>query len=70
LISGDGLIINVLAVLQKLAAPINIDKIDLNAIFYSSDLSPLLLKDDESRINFTREIFLEWKNNLSKFQTL
>lgn len=58
--------LNILHVLQELAAPIKKEKIDLMAPYYG-DMSPLKLRDDESRINANKESYLEWISKLGAF---
>ena len=57
--------LNILTVLQELALPIKKEKVDLMCP-YNSETSPILIKDDESRINCSKDKFLEWVGTLDK----
>ena len=71
LLCTDGFMLNILYSLQELAMPIKIDKIDLNHPFISE--SRILVRDDEARLNCTKETFVEWHQkflqNLTKIES-
>jgi len=59
LLCSDGFMLNVLHSLHELSVPIKVDKIDLRHPFISE--SRIAIREDEARINCTKENFLEWK---------
>ena len=65
IVCGDGYMLNVLFILHELARPIKKEKVELMAI-YDSKISPLQVRDDESKLNTNKENFAEWTNSLKK----
>jgi hypothetical protein len=58
--------INILSNLQDRCKGIKSEKVDIMSI-YDGDLSIIEIKDDESRINTTKDGLTEWLHNQSKF---
>ena len=56
--------VNFMHVLQELSWPVKVPKIDLMHPFASN--SRILIKDDEARIQFTKDSFLEWRTSLGR----
>jgi hypothetical protein len=57
--------LNLLAVLQELASPIKKEKVDLITVF-NAKTSPIDIRDDEAKINCSKEKFLEWMEIISE----
>jgi hypothetical protein len=57
--------LNVLHVLQELSRPIKPEKIEIMAIF-NEKVSPIMIKNDEPKLNCNKEKFVEWIGSLSK----
>ena len=60
--------INIMHSLQELSWPVKIQKIDLMHPFATN--SRILIKEDEARINFSKDSYLEWRNGLGMFLNL
>lgn len=60
---GDGYILNFLFVLHELARPINKEKVELMVI-YDSRVSPIQVRDDESKLNCDKEKFVEFTSSI------
>ena len=55
-------------VLQELSWPIKLPKIDLMHPFASN--SRILIKEDEARVQFSKDAYLKWQSGLTKEQFL
>ena len=58
--------LNLLFVLQELSRPIKKDKVDLMAI-YNPSISSIKINDDEVRVNCSKDRFVDWSKEISKF---
>lgn len=57
--------LNLLFILHELARPIKKEKIELMVIF-DSKVSPIQVKDDESKLNCDKEKFVEFMNSFEQ----
>ncbi len=58
--------LNILFVLQELSRPIKKDKVDLISI-YNPATSSIRINDDDVRVNCSKDRFIDWSKELSKF---
>ncbi|CAM4739569.1 unnamed protein product [Rotaria magnacalcarata] len=63
-ISGDGFMLNLTFVLQQLALPIDIERVDLSYPYYADDR--LSIPKDQSRLYSTQEEFRMYQENIQK----
>ena len=60
--------INIMYALQELSWPIKVPKIDLMHPFASN--SRILIKEDEARVHFSKDSYLEWRNSLGLYSSI
>ncbi|CAF0754547.1 unnamed protein product [Rotaria sordida] len=63
-VSGDGFMLNLTFVLQQLALPIDIERVDLNYPYYADDR--LSIPKDQSRLYSTQDDFKTYQENIQK----
>ncbi|CAF4955766.1 unnamed protein product [Rotaria sp. Silwood1] len=63
-VTGDGFMLNLTFVLQQLALPIDIERVDLNYPYYEDDR--LSIPKDQSRLYSTQDEFKTYQENIQK----
>ncbi|CAF0803432.1 unnamed protein product [Adineta steineri] len=63
-ITGDGFMLNLTFVLQQLALPIDVERVDLNYPYYADDR--LSIPKDQSRLYSTKDEFKTYQENTEK----
>lgn len=65
-VASDGFMLNILSVLQELSMPIKKDKVDAMSLF-NVNTTMIEIKDDEAKINCSRDEFLKWIDSISSW---